>query len=81
MTKFHKVQVDKLAKLVDYYGKPMYAIDVNRWGISEAFSDPENHTIYRETKYQLAKDTFVGEDIDLDHTHYPEARYGSIFDY
>ncbi len=32
MTGLHKAQVDKLAKLVDYYGKPMYAIDVNRWG-------------------------------------------------
>ena len=60
----HRREVAQLAQLVtnrQTYGKPMYAIDVNRWGISEPFSDPENITIYRSTLYELANDTFVSE--------------------
>ena len=78
----HRTEVAKLAKIVtNRYEKPMYAIDVNRWGISEPFSDPENSTIYRSTLVELAKDTFVSEDEGMDHTHYPNAAYQSIFDY
>lgn len=80
----HRTEVSKLAQLVtnrNTYGKPMYAIDVNRWGISEPFSDPESSTIYRSTLAELANDTFVSEDKEMDHTHYPKAAYESIFDY
>lgn len=80
----HRTEVAELAQLVtnrNTYGKPMYAIDVNRWGISEPFSDPENSTIYRSTLAELANDTFVSEDEEMDHTHYPNAAYESIFDY
>ena len=80
----HRREVAQLAQLVtnrQTYGKPMYAIDVNRWGISEPFSDPENSTIYRSNLDELANDTFVCEDEEMDHTHYPSAAYESIFDY
>ena len=80
----HRAKVAKLAKLVvdrNTHGKPMYAIDVNRWGISEPYSDPENSTICRSTLIELAYDTFVSDDEEMDHTHYPNAPYGSIFDY
>lgn len=59
--KKHSAKVSKLAKKVTNrvtYGKEMYAIDVNRWGIYEPFSDPENDTIYRLTIKELAIDTF-----------------------
>ena len=60
----HRTEVAKLAQLVSNRttgGKPMYAIDVNYWGISEPFTDLENSTIYRSTLYELANDTFVSE--------------------
>ena len=80
----HRTEVAKLAQIVtnsNTYEKPMYAIDVNRWGISEPFSDPENSTIYRSNLAELANDTFVSEDQEMDHTNYPNAAYESIFDY
>ena len=80
----HKIEVTKLAQVVinkNTYGKPMYAVDVNRWGVSEPFSDPENSTIYRSTLLELVNDTFVSEGEEMDHTHYPNAQYGSIWDY
>lgn len=80
----HRTEVAKLAQIVtnrNTYGKPMYALDINRWGISEPFSDPENSTIYRSTLAELANDTFVSEDEEIDYTHYPNASYESIFDY
>ena len=80
----HRTEVAKLAQIVtnrNTYGKPMYAIDVNRWGISEPFSDPENSTIYRSNLAELANDTFVGEEEETDYRHYPNAPYRSIFDY
>ena len=80
MTHLHKTKVYRLAELVEYRGRLMYAVDINRWGISAPFSDPENSTIYRETKHQLALDTFMSED-EKDFTHYPDAPYGSIWDY
>ncbi len=80
----HRTEVAKLAQVVtnkSTYGKPMYAIDVNRWGVSAPFSDPENSTIYRSNLAELAYDTFVSEDEEMDHTHYPNSAYESIFDY
>ena len=80
----HRAKVAKLAKLVNNrytHGKPMYAIDVNRWGVCEPYSDPENSTIYRSTLVELAYDTFVSDEEEWDNTHYPGASYGSIFDY
>ena len=80
----HRTEVAKLAQVVNNrntHGKPMYAIDVNRWGVSEPFSDPENSTICRSSIAELAYDTFVSEDEEMDHTHYPNAAYESIFDY
>jgi len=80
----HRTKVAELAQVVtnrNTYGKPMYAIDVNRWGINEPFSDPENSTIYRSNLAELAYDTFVSEDEEMDHAHYPNAAYESIFDY
>ena len=80
----HRAKVARLAQLVNNrntYGKHMYAIDVNRWGISEPFSDPENSTIYRSSLLELSYDTFVSEDKEMDYTHYPNAAYESIFDY
>ena len=77
----HRTKVAKLAQVVNYRNTPMYAIDVNRWGISEPFSDPENSTIYRRSIDELACDTFVGENEEIDHTHYQNAEYRSVFDY
>jgi len=80
----HKKKVADLAELLtnrQTYGKPMYAIDVNRWGINAPFSDPENSTIYRDSIEELAYDSFVGDDEEIEHTHYPNAPYQSIFDY
>ena len=77
----HRTEVAKLAQVVNYRNTPMYAIDVNRWGISEPFSDAENSTIYRISLDELACDTFVSENEEIDHTHYPGAEYRSVFDY
>ena len=79
----HRTEVAKLAQVVNnrHTHKPMWAIDVNRWGVSVPFSDPENSTIYRLSLDELAYDTFVSENEEMDHTHYPDAAYGSIFDY
>jgi len=80
----HRTKVASLAQVVNNrntYGEPMYALDINRWGISEPFSDPENSTIYRSTLAEMAYDTFVSEDEELDNTHYTDAPYESIFDY
>ena len=80
----HRTEVAKLAQIVtnrNTNGKPMHAIDVSRWGISEPFSDPENDTFYRGTLFELANDTFVIEEEEMDYRHYPNAPYGSIFDY
>jgi hypothetical protein len=78
----HRAEVAKLAKVVtNAYKKPMYAVDINHYGISECFSDCENNTIYRSTIFELANDTFISQDQELDHTHYPNAPYGSIWDY
>ena len=81
----HRAEVAKLARIVtnrSTYGRPMYAIDVNRWGINEPFSDPENGTVYRNTLLELANDTFVSEEEEeMDYRHYPNAAYRSIFDY
>lgn len=60
----HRTKVSKLAQIVtnkSTHGKPMYALDVNRWGVGEPFSDPENSTIYRNTLVELANDTFISE--------------------
>ena len=76
----HRAEVAKLAQVVNYRNTHMYAIDVNRWGLSEPFSDPENSTIYRSSIDELAYATF-SEDEKVDHTHYPGAAYRSIFDY
>jgi len=81
MTNAHKTEVYKLAELVECQGRLLYAVDINRWGISAPFSDPENSTIYRDTKYQLALDTFMSEERETDNTHYPNSPYGSIWDY
>ncbi len=80
----HRAEVAKLAHVVtnrSTYGRPMYALDVNSWGINEPFSDPENDTIYRDTLFELANDTFVSEEEEMDYSHYPNAPYESIFDY
>ena len=77
----HRTEVAKLAQVVNNRHGTMYAIDVNRWGVSEPFSDPENSTIYRKSIDELAYDTFVSENEEMDHTHYPNAAYESIFDY
>lgn len=77
----HRDQVAKLAQLVEIRnGKRMLAIDVNRYGISAPFSDCENSTIYRSTIFQLSIDTILDESYE-NHSHYPNAPYGSIFDY
>lgn len=77
----HRAEVSKLARIdIRNYKKPMYAIDINRWGISEPNSDCENNTIYRATIFELSNDTFVSQE-EEDHTHYPNAPYGSIWDY
>jgi hypothetical protein len=60
----HAREVRKLAILVtnrSTYNRPMYAIDVNNWGISEPFSDPENDTIYRFTLRELINDTYMSD--------------------
>jgi hypothetical protein len=76
----HKKEVERLAKIVsDRYNRPAYAVDISRWGIDEPFSDPENDTIYRDSIEQLAKDTFIEDSIS--EPHYPNAPYGSIWDY
>lgn len=80
----HREEVSKLAKIITNRQtlKPMYAIDINRWGISEPFSDCENTTIYRSTLYELANDTFdTFSEEETDHTHYSNAPEGSIWDY
>ena len=77
----HRAEVAKLAQVVNYRNTHMYAIDVNRWGVREPFSDPESCTIYRNSLDELAAATFVSENEERDHTHYPGAAYGSIFDY
>ncbi len=77
----HRAEVAKLAQVVNTHGETMYAIDVNRYGISEPFSDPENSTIFRNSIEELARDTFMSEDDEMDHTHYPGAAYRSVFDY
>lgn len=62
--KKHSAKVAKLAKKVNNRvtrGKDMYAIDINRWGLYEPFSDPENDTIYRDSIEELAIDTFSYE--------------------
>jgi hypothetical protein len=38
-------------------------------------------TIYRNSLDELAAVTFVSENEELEHTHYPGAAYRSIFDY
>ena len=77
----HRAEVAKLAQVVNRHGETMYAIDVNRFGVSEPFSDPENSTIYRLSIDELARDTFFSENEEKDNTHYPSAEYRSIFDY
>jgi len=80
----HRAKVAELAHVIANRatnGKPMYAIDASRWGISEPFSDPENFTLYRKTLFELANDTFVSEEEEMDCRHYPNAPYESIFDY
>jgi len=80
MTHAHKTEVYRLAELVECQGRLLYAVDINRWGIFAPFSDPENSTIYRETKHELALDTYISEN-EQDFTHYPDAPHGSIWDY
>jgi len=61
----HKRDVLKLAELVSNnrtQNKPMYAVDLCRWGISEPFSDCENMTMYRETILELAEASFISDD-------------------
>ena len=80
----HRTEVSKLAQIVtnrQTQNKPMYAIDINRWGISEPFSDCENHTIYRDTISELSNDTFINYDEEINEPHYSSAPYESIWDY
>ena len=80
----HRVEVAKLAQIISNnttQNKPCYAIDLNRWGISEPFSDCENQTMYRDTLFELSKDTFIDEDEEINEAHYPNTPYGSIWDY
>ena len=80
----HRTEVLKLAEIItnrQTQNKPMYAIDVNRWGISEPFSDCENSTIYRDSIFELANDTFIDEDEEINEPHYANAPYESIHDY
>ena len=77
----HRAEVAKLAQVVNNRNRIRWAIDVNRWGVREPFSDPENSTIYRRSIDELAYDTFVSENEEIEHTHYPGAAYRSIFDY
>jgi len=81
----HRAEVAKLSQIVNdkrTYNKPMYAIDVDKWGISEPFSDPESGTIFRSTIFELANATFINEDEDeINEPHYSNAPYGSIWDY
>jgi hypothetical protein len=80
----HRAEVLKLAEIISNrqtQNKPMYAIDLNRWGISEPFSDCENSTIYRDSIFELANDTFIGEDEEMNEPHYENAQYESIHDY
>ena len=81
MTIEHKLEVYSLAKLVECQGRLLYAVDINRYGVFAPFSDPENSTIYRETKHELALDTYISEEEEIDNTHYPDAPHGSIWDY
>jgi len=80
----HRTKVSELAEIItnaQTQNKPMYAIDINRWGVSEPFSDCENSTIYRDTIFELSNDTFISEDEEIAQEHYPNAPYGSIWDY
>lgn len=79
----HRLEVISLAQIIDdkrTNNKPLYAIDVNKWGVSAPFSDPENLTMYRETLTELIEDTFFDEDAEQE-PHYPNASYESIHDY
>ena len=78
----HRAKVLQLASIVNdkrTYNRPMFAIDVNNWGVSEPFTDCENSTIYRTNIFELANDTFIDE--DTSEPHYASASYGSIHDY
>jgi hypothetical protein len=80
----YRTEVSKLAEIItnrQTQNKPMYAIDISRWGISEPFSDCENSTIYRDTIFELSNDTFSEEHEGGNDPHYPNAPYGSIHDY
>jgi len=77
----HRVKVKKLSEQLKIRGKNMLSIDVNRWGISEPFSDPENSTIHRSNLFSLSVDTFKDDDYEINHQHYINAQYRSIHDY
>ena len=80
----HRAEVAELSQIVtnnQTQNKPMHAIDVSRWGISEPFSDCENQTMYRDSLFELSKDSFVSENEEINEPHYPNAPYESIHDY
>ena len=80
----HRVKVLCFAEIItsrQTLNKPMFAIDVNRWGISSPFSDPESTTIYRNNLFELSSDTFIECDLESNEPHYANDPYASIHDY
>lgn len=77
----HRQEVSELAQIITNratQNKPILAVDVSGYGIDRPFTDAEYNTIYRSSLYELSNDTMIEEQ---DCTHYPNAEYGSIFDY
>ncbi len=72
----HRQEVAEIAELTS----KGLAVDVGNWGITEPMSDPENTTIYRTCLFELSNATFDNRD-EYCEPHYPNAPYGSIWDY
>ena len=80
----HTIEVSKLAEIItnrQTQNKPMYAVDVSRWGVSKPFTDCEYSTIYRDSIVELANDTFIDVDDEMNEPHYANATHESIHDY
>jgi hypothetical protein len=76
----HRAEVSNLAELMPNRSvKMMLTVDINHWGITSPFSDPENSTIRRQNLFSLSTDTMPEDHIN--EGHYPNASYGSIWDY
>ena len=79
----HRVEVQELSQEIKCpYRKNSntLAIDFTPYGICEYNSDPEHGEMHRDTLFELSNDTMPTEE-EQDHTHYPNAPEGSIWDY